>query len=115
MSVTTEPGPAISDAHALQQLAERYPFTTTLDVPPVDNDPHWHRFDAEFYILDGDLILTGADNTTHYCPTGTKVVVPQGAVHAEKSQGYRIALGTSLQPSEYGDPVDRPVSELADT
>lgn len=112
MAIITEPGPELSEQQALAVLAENYPFTTVLDVPAVDNEAHWHQFNAEFYILSGELVLTTADNQHHTCTAGTRVVVPTRIIHAERSAGYRIALGTSVMPEEFGDPVDRPVSEL---
>lgn len=85
-----------------------------LSVPPVSNDPHWHSFDAEFYILDGELELVDvASGKTLHCAPGSWVKVPARAVHAERSAGgYRIVLGTSVPATEFGEPVDRDPATL---
>ena len=81
-----------------------------LDVAPVENGSHWHDFDAELYVLSGDLDFTDvAEGKTHTCRSGTRIVVPRGALHAERSRGgYRIIFGTSVPPERFGDPVNRP-------
>lgn len=99
---------------AQTELADKYMFCTELDVPPVANAPHWHSFDAEFYILEGDLVLTdGATGQPLSCTRGSRVTVPSQTLHQESSRsGYRILLGTSVPPEQFGDPVDRPAATL---
>ena len=87
-----------------------------LAVPPVENSSHWHQFHAELYVLDGDLLFTDvATDTKHSCGPGSHIVVPPRSLHAERSlNGYRIVLGTSVLPPEFGDPVNKLPSELND-
>lgn len=85
-----------------------------LHVPPVENSSHWHDFHAELYILDGDLHFTDvAGAKTHVCRTGSHIVVPRWALHAELSRGgYHIIFGTSVPASEFSDPVNREPEDL---
>jgi hypothetical protein len=62
MSVTIEQAASQPPESVLADLARRYVFVTTLDVEPVENDPHWHGFDSEFVIVSGDLTLTDVEN-----------------------------------------------------
>ena len=99
---------------AQSNLEDTYPFVTELEVPPVDNDLHWHSFDAQFYIVSGQLRLTDKSGQTHFCGAGDMVTVPTGTLHQEHSkQGYSIVFGASVTPDEFGDPVDRPAATLA--
>jgi mannose-6-phosphate isomerase-like protein (cupin superfamily) len=105
----------ISDeSAALAALGRQGLHVLALDVEPVLNDPHWHHFDAEFHVLSGSLELTdAATGRIHACGPGSRVRVPARALHAEHSPaGYRIALGTSVAPEEFGDPVNRPPETL---
>lgn len=85
-----------------------------LDVPPVENSAHWHRFSSQFYLTAGSLEITDvASGEVLRCQAGTRVTVPARVLHAEYSpEGYSIFLGTSVAPEDYGDPVDRLPEEL---
>ncbi len=102
-----------SDALALLQSAGLH--TMALAVPPVDNTSHWHHFDSVFFILEGSLELTDvASGITHQCSPGCRISVPAKALHYEHStNGYRIALGTSVPASEFGEPVNLPPATLS--
>ena len=102
-----------SEAEAEQALAQGGMHVMKLDVPAVENDPHWHHFDAQFYILSGSLQLTDvASGRVLDAPAGSKVTVPARTLHAERSAGYSIVLGTSVAAVEFGDPVNRPSETL---
>lgn len=102
-----------SEAEAEQALARAGMHVMKLDVPAVENDPHWHHFDAEFYILSGSLQLTDvASGRVLDAPARSKVTVPARTLHAERSAGYSIVLGTSVTAEEFGDPVNRPAETL---
>ncbi len=115
ISTTNDVSDPIDQARVTADLSARFVFTTAVDIPAVDGDEHWHQFDAEFVVTAGLLRLRDvAANTVHECGPGTRVQVPAKTVHAEQSpQGYTIILGTSVTPEHFGDPVDRPVEELA--
>jgi len=99
---------------ALSALRDQGFHVMALDVEPVDNESHWHHFDAEFHILSGTLALTDASaGQVHHCKAGSRVKVPARALHAETSHdGYRIALGTSVPAEDFGDPVNLPPEAL---
>lgn len=79
------------------------------EVPRVSNDVHWHRFDATLYMLAGKLHLTdGATGEVHEVTVGDKVLLPEGTLHAEQSDGYTVLLGSSIAPDQFDDPVDIP-------
>ena len=102
------------EAAALSALRDQGLHTMALDVEPVNNDSHWHHFDAEFHILSGTLALTDASTgEVHQCEAGSRIRVPARTLHAETSRdGYQIALGTSVPAEEFGDPVNLPPQAL---
>lgn len=82
---------------------------TEFTVPAMAGDAHWHRFDACLYLLDGVLHLTDvAAGKVLEVRSGCKVWIPEGTLHAERSDGYRVLLGSSVAPEQFGDPVDIP-------
>ncbi len=99
---------------APEQLADNHAFVTELSVPAIDNTLHWHSFDAQFYITDGDLILTDEHGKRHPCGPGCMVTVPARTLHREYSRhGYQIVFGASVTPDQFGDPVNRAPETLA--
>ena len=114
MSIKVEYDCLDSEAEALELLDRSGLHTMTIAVPPVRNESHWHHFDSIFLILEGNLELTDSDSgITHQCGIGTRITVPARALHSEYSaQGYRVALGTTVPASEFGEPVDRPPATL---
>ena len=108
MTVTVTPDKYESSDQALAAFAANGLHTMSLDVPPVENNSHWHHFDSEFHITTGYLTLTDVGSGAELkCGPGSTVRVPAKALHAELSQtGYSIVLGTSVPPEEFGDPVD---------
>jgi len=102
-----------SEAEAEQGLTRAGMHVMRLEVPAVENDSHWHHFDAEFYILSGALRLTDVESgQVLEASVGSKVTVPARTLHAESSAGYSILLGTSVAAEEFGDPVNRPADTL---
>ena len=114
IAVTTD---GIRDEQAaLSALREQGLHAMALDVEPVDNERHWHHFDAEFHILSGALALTDTSTgQVHHCEAGSRIRVPARSLHAETSHdGYRIVLGTSVPAEEFGEPVNLPPQALSD-
>ena len=98
-----------SQAVAEEEIDTSALHKSEFTVPPVDGAMHWHRFDAYLYLLDGVLHLTDADaGAVLEIRPGSKVLIPQGTLHAERSDGYRVLLGSSVPPEQFGDPVDIP-------
>ena len=114
MEITVTTDGVRDEQAALSALRDQGLHVMALDVGPVDNESHWHQFDAEFHILSGTLALTDtATGQVHHCEAGSRVKVPARTLHAETSHdGYRIALGTSVPAEAFGDPVNRPPQAL---
>ncbi len=88
-------------------------YKTEFTVPQVAGAAHWHRFDALLYLLEGVLHLTDvATGKVLNIRPGYRVSIPAGTLHAERSDGYRVLLGSSVPPEDFGDPVDIAPSEL---
>ena len=83
------------------------------EVPAVDNEPHWHDFDAYLYILEGTLQLRDvAAGVIHECSPGMRIDVPAKTVHAEKSDGYTVLLGSTRDPATFDENLNRPPETL---
>jgi len=116
MGVSVVTGTLVDEAEAFERLTQAGLHVMKLEVPADDNEAHWHHFDAEFYILAGALQLTDvARGRVVDCPAGSRVILPARTLHAERSDGYTIVLGTSVPPEAFGEPVNRPATELDQT
>jgi len=83
-----------------------------MDVPAVDNEPHWHRFSTWLYVLEGELTITDATLERSFTAgPGARVDVPERVVHSERSAGYRIIAGLSELPDDLAE-VDLPPDRL---
>ena len=111
----TNPGVA-SAADVESELKGLGLYFMPLDVPPVENTSHWHDFSSVFYITEGTVHLTDvATGTVHEAGPGARVSVPEGALHAEKSEGgYSILLGTTKDPATFEGDVNLPPDDLPD-
>ena len=85
-----------------------------LDVPAVENGSHWHDFSSTFYITEGTLYLSDvASGTIHEAGPGARVSVPEGTLHAERSEtGYSILLGVTRDPATFAEPLNLPPEDL---
>ena len=115
MTITVTADGIRDEQAALSALRDVGLHVMALAIEPVDNDSHWHHFDAEFHILSGTLALTDSSTgEVHHCEAGSRIKVPARTLHAETSHdGYRIALGTSVAAEEFGDPVNLPPQALS--
>ncbi len=83
------------------------------DVPAVDNEPHWHDFDARLYLLEGTLHLRDVKaGVVHECAPGMRIDVPARTVHAERSEGYTVLLGSTKDPATFDENLNRPPETL---
>jgi len=83
------------------------------EVPAVANTSHWHSFSSVFYVNEGSLELTDVESgETHTVVPGNRVSVPGRSLHAERSDGYTILLGTSRDPATFEDPVNLAPEDL---
>ena len=109
--ITLEPDHFSSTEDAQAELARSELFAMEFVVPAVASAVHWHRFDAVLYLLEGELQLTdaAADKVLRVTP-GCRVTIPEGTLHAERSEGYRVLLGSSIPADQFDDPVDLPAT-----
>lgn len=92
---------------AFRELEQNNLFPVEMNVPPVKNESHWHDFSTSFYILEGKLIITDASNDrVMTAGPDSRVDVPKGVLHYEKSSGYRIIAGMSVDPSALSGPIE---------
>ena len=74
----------------------------------VENDFHWHDFDAVTYIVSGELNVERQDTGEKYAlRAGDKAVAKSGVVHRERHAGVRAVFGLSVPPSELTMPIDK--------
>ena len=103
-----------SEAEARAEIERNGLWALRKDIPAVQNESHWHAYDAHVYVLGGVLHLTdSATGITHTCSKGSKVVVPQRELHSETHDGYQALIGVSVDPAEIRQPTQLP-PELLD-
>ena len=102
-----------SPSQAFEEIGSASQFPVEMDVPAVCNESHWHRFSTWIYVLEGTLYITdSALDKTLKAPKGSRVEVPEGVLHSEKSEGYKIIAGMSVNPAFLTGPIDLDPSEL---
>ena len=107
--------PGFESAEAVEaEMTGQGLYFLPLDVPPVENTAHWHDFSSIFYITKGRVRLTDvASGQVVEAGPGSRVVVPEKALHAEKSEeGYSILLGVSRDPATFEGDVNLPPEDL---
>ncbi|MDH3644838.1 MAG: cupin domain-containing protein [Gammaproteobacteria bacterium] len=108
----TQPG-IESEAAVEAELRDLGLHFLKFEVPAVDNASHWHSFSSVFYVNEGTLLLTDVETgQVHHAGPGSRVSVPERTLHAERSDGYSILLGTSRDPATFEDPVNLAADEL---
>ena len=110
--IVVHPNHFSSEEQVFDELEINGLHIVEMDVPAVDNEPHWHDFSTWIYILRGELNITdSAQDKTFKATAGCRVDVPERVLHCEQSGGYQIIAGMSEMPSDPAN-VDRPPSEL---
>ena len=85
-------------------------FPITLEVPADDNESHWHDFNSEIYILEGELQVTESDSgKVHVCKAGGRLRAPAYMAHSEVTEGYRAVIGFSTRPEKLTQPLNKPM------
>ncbi len=110
-----------ADSDEADRLAQQsHPHTTRFDIESVNGAMHWHNFDATLYLVSGELSLAirdpdqnDEDATVHQVVPGMRVHIPAGTLHAERSDGYAVLLGSDIAPSDFEMPIDRQPEALA--
>ena len=85
----------------------------TIDLDAMDNDLHWHDFDAVLYVLDGSVTIELADGTMMQCGAGARVDTPAGVVHRDSSTAYRAVIGLAVTPGEMTRPINKPPESVS--
>ena len=113
MNIVVRPGYFRSEEQAYDELESNGLFVMEMDVPAVDNRSHWHTFSTRIYILEGELLITdSARDKTLKAGPGSRVDVPERVLHSEKSSGYKIIAGTTVDPATLTGPINLNPSEL---
>jgi hypothetical protein len=80
------------------------------DVPPAENDFHWHDFDSVFYILERGLDVTEMESGEIIeIRKGDWVNAPGGFAHREKHDGFKAVFGFSVDPTTLEFPLEKPL------
>jgi len=95
-------------SQAFEEIADHGLHPLEMNVQPVRNESHWHRFSTRIYILAGELNITdSACKQTLKAGPGALVEVPERVLHCEESSaGYTIIAGLSVDPATLTGPVD---------
>ena len=102
-----------SPSQASEEIDKAGQFPVEMGVPAVCNESHWHRFSTWIYVLEGTLYITdSALGVTFEAAKGSRVEVPERVLHSEKSEGYRIVAGMSVNPAGLTGPIDLDPAEL---
>lgn len=103
-----EPGPLqvlpnAFDTHAqvMADIADLGFWPTTYVSDRADAVPlHWHDADVCGYVLEGASSILDADGVRHELTAGTKLVIPEGAVHAEGEVTARMVYVVATSRAE---------------
>jgi len=97
-----------SEDEAVAEVEHAGLHAVAVDIPAVENDFHWHDFDAVTYIVSGELNVERRDNGEKYTlRAGDKAVAASGIVHRERHNGFRAVFGLSVPLSELTMPIDK--------
>ncbi len=103
-------------SEAGREIAEEGLYVCEMNVPPVDNQSHWHDFSTLIYILEGELHITDSERgEVLIAGPGDRVSVPERVLHSERStRGYRIIAGMTADPASLTGEVDLDPALLED-
>lgn len=108
MTVTIYRNHFSSEAEAVAEIEQAGLHAAAVDIPAVENDFHWHDFDAAVYIISGELNVERRDGGEKYTlRAGDKAIAKAGVVHRERHDGVRAVFGLSVPPSELFMPIEK--------
>ena len=108
MELSVTHGHTLTEEEAVAEIVKLGLNPIVADVPPAENEFHWHDFDSVFYVLEGSLDVTEHETgETKNLPKGTRVSAPRGVIHREKHNGFRGAFGFSVKPEELVFPLEK--------
>ena len=106
-------GPAITEEEALAQVAAMgFHGLAFDDVHEVDEELHWHDFDAVTFVISGEgSIADEHGNVTELRP-GCRAQAPAGYLHRELAgTNVRAVLGTNIPGREWTSPINKDPAE----
>jgi len=108
MKISVHPDYFSHPSQAFEEIENQGLHPIEMNVQPVRNESHWHRFSTRIYVLEGELNITdSARKLILKAGPGALVEVPERVLHSEESgTGYAIIAGLSVDPSTLTGPVD---------
>src|SRR5262245_35226772 len=100
MGYTLTEGYFSTEEEARTEIEARGWHPITIELEPMENDLHWHDFDAVLYVLDGSVTIELDDGTIMQCGAGARVDTPAGVVHRDSSTSYRAVIGLAGPPHQ---------------
>jgi len=97
-----------TEDEARAEIEARGWHAITIELDAMDNDLHWHDFDAVLYVLDGSVTIELDDGTVMQCGAGARVDTPAGVVHRDSSTTYRAVIGLAVTPGDMTHPINKP-------
>lgn len=108
MSLKITPQQCSSEEEATAILQGMGYYTLPFDIPPAQNELHWHDFDATFFIVSGDFaVACEGEAEFRSAGPGDRVDAPRGVIHRERHNGYRAVFGWPVDPSTLTMPLER--------
>lgn len=100
-------GHTLSSDEAVAALSALGLYAVVVDIPPADNDFHWHDFDSVFYVLEGELEVTDhSSGAVTRLVAGDRVEAKRGVAHRERHNGFKGAFGLSVDPATLTFPLE---------
>ena len=97
-----------TEEEAVAEIERAGLHAAAIDIPAVENDFHWHDFDAKIYVVSGELNVQGRDGGEKYTlSAGDMAEAIAGLVHRERHNGFRGVFGLSVPPAELTMPIDK--------
>ena len=112
MAYTLTEGYFSTEAEARTEIEARGWHPITIELEPMENDLHWHDFDAVLYVLDGSVTIELDDGTIMQCGAGARVDTPAGVVHRDSSTAYRAVIGLACDPADMTRPINKEPASL---
>ena len=109
---TVEATDVTGEQEALAAVADMGLHGMVMDMVTVEEDFHYHEFDAVLFVLSGKAAAEYPDGTVLEAGAGTVARVPAGTVHRDVPDlEYRGVFGFSVDPAEMTQPVNKPAAE----
>lgn len=107
-------GAIASEEEALAEVAAMGWNAFASDVT-IQNDEelHWHDFESVVFIVSGKLRIADEHGVVSVYERGSRIRSGERILHRELvGDGYRAVFGFKIKPSEFTQPLNKPVSML---